>query len=166
MLSKLFLNIRISDDESELVIKEHDDEYILKTYLVQEAWSQNPRHSLFPLNLQSSREILRSAIYHYALSVCKSGTKVVLKRDLKDICVNNFNAHWMLAWDGNMDIQPCLDYFSVITYMTNYVCKPETKTTEVLKHVKNTKKKENVSNKDLMYALAQAYLTSREFNVI
>ena len=162
MLSKLFPDIRISDDQSELVIKEHDDEYILKTYLIQEAWSQNPRHTLLPINLQSSRDILRSAIYHYALSVCKSGTKVVLRRDLKDIFVNNFNAHWMLAWDGNMDIQPCLDYFSVITYMTDYVCKPETKTTEVLKHVKKMKKNENVSNKDLMYALAQAYLTSRE----
>ena len=162
MLYKLFADIRISDDESQLVIKEDDDEYILRTSLVQEAWSQNPRHTLFPVNLQSPREVLRSAVYHFALSVCKSGTKVVLKRDLKDIFVNNFNAHWMLAWDGNMDIQPCLDYFSVITYMTDYVCKPETKTTEVLKHVKKTKKNENVSNRDLMYALAQAYLTSRE----
>ena len=162
MLSRLFLDIRISDDESELVINEDDAEYTLKASLVKEAWSQNPRHSLFPVNLQSPREILRSAVYHYALSVCKSGTKVVIKRELQDIFVNNFNAHWMLAWDGNMDIQPCFDYFSVITYMTDYVCKPETKTTEVLKHVNKTKKNENVPNKDLMYALGQAYLSSRE----
>ena len=111
MLSRLFLDIRISDDESELVINEDDAEYTLKASLVKEAWNQNPRHSLFPVNLQSPREILRSAVYHYALSVCKSGTKVVIKRELQDIFVNNFNAHWMLAWDGNMDIQPCLRLF-------------------------------------------------------
>ena len=58
--------------------------------------------------------------------------------------------------------QICLDYFSIITYMTDYVCKPETKTTELLKEVKKTKEKEKVSTRDLMYSLAQAYLTSRE----
>ena len=162
MLSKLIPNIIISDDQSVICITEDNEQYTLRTPLVQEAWSQNPRHHLFPINLQASREILRSAVYHYALSVCKCGTKVVLRRELKDIFVNNYNAHWMISWDGNMDIQPCLDYFSVITYMTDYVCKAETKTTEVLKHVKKIKKKENVSNRDMMYALAQAYLTNRE----
>ena len=162
MLSKILPNIIISNDQSVICIVEDGEQYTLRTPLVQEAWSQNPRHHMFPINLQASSDILRSAVYHYALSVCKSGTKVVIKRELKDIFVNNYNAHWMISWDGNMDIQPCLDYFSVITYMTDYVCKPETKTTEVLKHVKKVKKRENVSNRDMMYALAQAYLTSRE----
>ena len=162
MLSKLFPYIQISEDQSVICIGNDDELYNLRTPLVQEAWSQNPRHLEFPINLQASKEILRSAVYHFALSVCKCGTKVVLKRDLKDIFVNNFNAHWMISWDGNMDIQPCCDYFSIITYMTDYVCKAETKTTEVLKHVKKIKNKENVSNRDMMYALAQAYLTSRE----
>ena len=162
MLQKLFPNIRITDDESEIVIKENGEEYSVKTALVQEAWKQNPNHNILPINLQASRERLQSAMYHYALSICKSGTKVVLKRELRDIFVNNYNAHWMISWDGNMDIQPCLDYFSVITYMTDYVCKAETKTTEVLKHVKKVKQNENVSSRDMMYALAQAYLTSRE----
>ena len=162
MLSKLFPNIRIANDEETIFFKDGDEEYTLRTALVQEAWNQNPRHAMCPLNLQAPRERLRSAIYHYALSVCRNGTKVVLKRELKDIFVNNYNAHWMMAWDGNMDIQPCFDYFSVITYMTDYVCKAEKKTTELLKDVKKAKKKENVSTRDLMYALAQAYLTSRE----
>ncbi len=76
--------------------------------------------------------------------------------------MNNYNPHWMLAWNGNMDLQICLDYFSIITYMTDYVCKPEKKTTELLKEVKKSKEKENASSRDLMYALAQSYLTSRE----
>jgi hypothetical protein len=162
MLQRLLPDIRITEDESEIIIKENREEYSLKTALVKEAWKQNPEHDTLPINLQASRERLHSAVYHYALSVCKSGTKVVLKRALRDIFVNNYNAHWMISWDGNMDIQPCLDYFSVITYMTDYVCKAETKTTEVLKHVKKAKQIENVSNREMMYALAQAYLTSRE----
>jgi hypothetical protein len=162
MLRKLFQNIRISDDEKSIVIKEDDEVYILKTELVQEAWEQNPRHDEFPINHLAPRERLQSAVYHYALSICSKGTKVVLKRELHDIFINNYNAHWMVAWDGNMDIQPCFDYFSVITYMTDYVCKAETKTTELLKDVKKAKKRENASTRDLMYALAQAYLTSRE----
>ena len=106
--------------------------------------------------------LLYAAVYHYALSVCDHGTKVVLKRNIQDIFINNFNPDWMIAWDGNMDIQPILDYFACITYMTDYVCKAETKTTQMLKDVKKAKKKEGASNRDLMYALGQAYLTSRE----
>ena len=162
MLVKLFPIIQISDDEETIFIKDEDKEYHVKTVLVQETWKQNPRHDKGPISLLAPRERLQSAVYHYALSVCSKGTKVVLKRRLQDIFVNNFNADWMVAWDGNMDIQPCFDYFSVVTYMTDYVCKAETKTTQLLKDVKKVKKKENVSNRDLMYALGQAYLTSRE----
>ena len=85
MLQKLFPNIRITDDESEIVIKENGEQYSVKTALVQEAWKQNPNHNILPINLQASRERLQSAMYHYALSICKSGTKVVLKRELRDI---------------------------------------------------------------------------------
>ena len=162
MLIKLFPRIRISDDEETISIKDEGEEYKLKTGFVKETWKQNPRDDKGDIDLLAPRERLQSAVYHYALSVCSHGTKVVLKRNLQDIFVNNFNPDWMVAWDGNMDIQPCLDYFSVITYMTDYVCKAETKTTQMLKDVKKAKKKENASQRDLMYALAQAYLTSRE----
>ena len=46
--------------------------------------------------------------------------------------------------------------------MTDYVTKPETKTTEILKEVSKQKKKENVSNKDLMQTMIHTYLTHRE----
>jgi hypothetical protein len=68
----------------------------------------------------------------------------------------------MEAWNANMDLQLCLDYFSIITYMTDYVAKPEKKTTEILKLVNKEKKKANSSHKNTMYALANAYLTHRE----
>ena len=71
---------------------------------------------------------LASAVYHYCLTFCRYGTRVVLQRDVWEIFVNNYNPHWMEAWNANMDLQICLDFFSIITYMTGYVSKPETKT--------------------------------------
>ena len=84
---------------------------------------------------------MRIAAYHYALSICECGTRAILKRDVDEIFINNYNPHWMEAWNGNMDLQLCLDYFSIITYMSDYVTKPEKKTTELLKSVQKEKKK-------------------------
>ena len=51
------------------------------------------------------------------------GTTVVLARDIKETMVNNYNAEWIRAWNANLDIQVCLDFFSVITYITEYFTK-------------------------------------------
>ena len=110
----------------------------------------------------SSQEFLRLAIYHYCLSICDYGTNVILERTVQEVFVNNYNPVWMDCWDGNMDITPCTDYFAVITYMTDYIVKPETKTTDILKAVHKDKKKEKSSHRDIMYALVNAYLQSRE----
>ena len=119
---------------------------------------------IFGLKLSKNltAEEMRIAVYHYALSICECGTKAILKRDVDEIFINNYNPHWMEAWDGNMDLQLCLDYFSIITYMTDYVTKPEKKTTDILKNVQKQKQKENATHKDMMYSLAQTYLTHRE----
>ena len=114
-----------------------------------------PRHCSAPA-------ILRLAVYHYCLSFCEYGTKIILRRRIDEVFVNNYNPHWMEAWQGNMDLQLCLDYFSIITYMTDYVTKPETKTTEVLKNVHKEKKKDGCSTKELMNTLIHTYLTHRE----
>jgi hypothetical protein len=105
---------------------------------------------------------LASAVYHYCLTFCRYGTRVVLQRDVCEIFVNNYNPIWMEAWNANMDLQICLDFFSIITYMTDYVSKPETKTTEALKQVLKIKEQQKASTYDVMKALIQTYLTHRE----
>jgi hypothetical protein len=64
--------------------------------------------------------------YIGALSHSKSGYSVVLQRDLDEIYINPYNIEWLRAWDGNMDIQVVLDYFAVITYVTDYYSKDDT----------------------------------------
>ena len=58
-------------------------------------------------------------MYLKALSTSKTGYSVVQKRDLDEIYINSYNIEWIRAWNGNMDIQVVLDYFAVITYVTD-----------------------------------------------
>ena len=51
---------------------------------------------------------------------CRKGISIILQRDIDEIYINNYNPEWLLAWDGNIDIQPCFDFFGVITYITEY----------------------------------------------
>ena len=163
MLKKLFPDVRLAADEEFIIIEGEGEEQVkVKTALVQVAWKQNPKHEERPINLEAPRERLQSAAYHFALSIVSYGTKVILKRELKDIFVNNYNIDWMTGWDGNLDIQPISDYFSCVVYMTDYVCKPEKNIMNILKDVKKAMKKEQASQRDTMWALAQAYMTSRE----
>ena len=46
--------------------------------------------------------------------------------------INNYNPEWIKAWNGNMDIQLCLDFFAIATYITDYYTKDETGTLEHL----------------------------------
>ena len=145
-LEKIFPNVSIGNNGEFITIVDDDKQFKFKTALIYDSWQQNPKHNNLPLNLLTPIEILRSAIYHFILSVSLCGTKVILKRSLNEISINNFNHIWMFVWDGNMDIQPCLDYFSVITYMTYYVAKAEKQMAEILKAVKQTKERERVRN--------------------
>ena len=104
MMEKCFQDVFITDETEVIIIKEEEKEYKFKTSLVQEAWEQNPEYSVASINLLTPRETLRSAVYQFCLSISSYGTKVIMKRSPKDIFVNNYNPHWMLAWNGNMDI--------------------------------------------------------------
>ena len=162
MLEKCFQEVLISKKGDELVIQEGKKKYKFKASFVQEAWKQNPEHLETPINLLTPRDKLLSAVYQFCLSVSSNGTKVVMKREPRDIFINNYNPHWMLAWNGNMDIQICLDYFSIITYVTDYLCKGETANFDKLKDLKKALEKRKISSKEVMLALGQMYLNGRE----
>ena len=63
----------------------------------------------------------------------KHGSTVLLKRDIDETRVNNYNPEWAIAWDANHDIQPVLDFFAVITYVTDYWAKSDEGITQYLK---------------------------------
>ena len=66
------------------------------------------------------------SLYEEALTYSTSGYTVVLERDLSEMYINSYNPEWARAWNGNTDLQVCLDYFAVITYITEYYTKDDT----------------------------------------
>ena len=63
--------------------------------------------------------------YKRYLRMSRSGYSVVLQRDTDEIFINAYNSEWIRAWNGNLDLQPVLDFFAIITYVTEYAFKPE-----------------------------------------
>ena len=61
--------------------------------------------------------------YEYMLSISKRGYGIHYKRRTDEIFVNSYNPHWIKSWNANMDFQITLDFFSIITYITNYYTK-------------------------------------------
>ena len=64
--------------------------------------------------------------YQYEMAVAqqpRKGSEVLLRRDIDEIFINNYNAEWIEAWDANLDISPVYDYFGIITYITDYFTK-------------------------------------------
>jgi len=99
--------------------------------------------------------------YYEALSISTRGTVIILKRRINEIYINNYNKEWILAWNGNRDEQICLDYFSVITYITDYYSKSESKVSKILIDIAKHCRNDN-SMRDQMRLMADAFLTHRQ----
>lgn len=83
-----------------------------------------------------------------------------MKRTVEEIYINQYNPEWLNAWDANIDLQLCLDYFAVLTYITDYYTKDDTGTMKFLTEVARTCTYSNI--KDKMKALSQAFLKNRQ----
>ena len=98
--------------------------------------------------------------YIDAISVSFQGYKVVLERDIDEIYVNNYNEEMIRAWNGNMDIQPVIQFFQIITYITDYITKQDTGIMEILKEV--IKDSDTTTIKDKMKVVANCFLSHRQ----
>ena len=97
--------------------------------------------------------------YLEALETSKVGSTIVLARDVDEVFINQYNVEWMRAWDGNHDLQVCIDFHAVITYITDYMVKPESAMMDVIKSAM----KESTSNtvKEKMKEVANVFMTHR-----
>ena len=99
-------------------------------------------------------------IYEEALGISGTGYKIVHKRDINEIYVNNYNPEWIINWNGNMDLQLCLDYYAVITYISDYYSKDDSGT---MGHIKNVlKSAQNESLKTKLKLVMNTFLTHRQ----
>ena len=98
--------------------------------------------------------------YLEALKFSNLGYSVVLERDVDEMYQNPFNVEWLRAWNGNMDIQVCLDFHAVITYITDYIEKPDTALQEIIRDV--LEKEESNTLKEKMKSVANVFLRARQ----
>ena len=91
------------------------------------------------------------------------GISIILARDIDEIHVNNYNPEWLRAWDGNIDIQPCFDFFGVITYVTEYFTKDESGTSSFLADA--SKQIKALPLKDQQRCIKNVFLTHRQMGV-
>ena len=66
----------------------------------------------------------------------------------------------LTMWNGNMDLQLCLDFFSVITYITDYYSKDETGTMKIINEA--LKQNDCKDVKDQMKLISNTFLTARQ----
>ena len=98
--------------------------------------------------------------YIQALNYSRAGYSVHLKRDLDEIYINSYDPEWIRAWNGNIDKQPCFDFFGVITYVTDYFMKDDTGTMEILKEVVESNPDDDYREK--MKKIASTFLSHRQ----
>ena len=90
----------------------------------------------------------------------RQGYSILLERDIDEGYINAFNPEWLEAWKGNIDLQPTLDYFAVITYVTDYLTKDESGVTAILREV--MKRTEKDETKERMQMMINTFLTHRQ----
>ena len=148
----------INDKE---VIKDILDEYPKDQDLTVEDYKNNRKKRIVKLlalaGLESHEDI---QLYEDALTFSTPGYSVVLERDLDEIFVNSYNPEWARAWNGNLDLQVCLDYFAVITYITEYFSKDDTgMMTKLLDMLKNS---DCETLKDRMKLVMNTFISARQ----
>ena len=65
-----------------------------------------------------------------------------MERDSDETMVNSYNPEITRAWDGNTDFQICLDFYAIITYITEYYVKDDTGIVKHLRQIRQEIQKE------------------------
>ena len=95
-----------------------------------------------------------------ALSISIKGTMIVIKRTPQEIWINNYNPEWIRAWNANIDVSVCLDYYAIVTYITDYYTKDESGTLKPV--LEKLKACQSDSLKQTMRSLVNTFLTHRQ----
>ena len=107
----------------------------------------------------NENEKLKNYVEALSLSYGARGYEVVIKRDTDEIFVNNYNEEYLIAWNSNMDIQVCLDYFAIITYILDYKMKDESGTLEEI--TKALKEDDSEGLRQKLKLVAHTFMTHR-----
>ena len=109
-------------------------------------------------------ELTESEYYYKALSISSDNDfKIHFRRAPNSCFINNYFDEGLLAWNANLDIQPAINHYKVVTYMCAYFYKSEEETSEAMKQV--AKDACHMNNFDQMKSIVREYTTKRECSV-
>lgn len=94
-------------------------------------------------------------------NVMSSKEIIYLKRNVKDIWINNYNKHLLRLWNANMDIQFVLDAYSCIMYILSYITKAEHEMGALLKQAQAEARQGNTDPVTELKCLDSIYLNHR-----
>ncbi|KAI8515812.1 hypothetical protein Bbelb_066250 [Branchiostoma belcheri] len=111
-----------------------------------------------------------------ALNLMATRKQVMLRREPKDMWVNNYNPHLLRAWNANIDIQYVLDAYSCVRYIVSYISKAEREMGKLLKQAQKearegnedvvTEMKKEVSAQEAVYRVCSLKLKDCSRDVI
>ncbi|XP_073688692.1 uncharacterized protein [Garra rufa] len=107
---------------------------------------------------------INQTMFEKAYNECSKKKSIVLKRNPKDIWVNQYNRDLLRAWQGNMDIQYVTDAFSVVVYILSYITKAEQEMGLLLQRAQNEAINGNLEAKASLKQLGSVYLHNREIS--
>ena len=70
--------------------------------------------------------------YVELLKISERWKVLIMKRECKEIYINDYNPEMLTARDANMDLQNVIDPYAVVSYTASYMNKDETQTTTFL----------------------------------
>ena len=85
---------------------------------------------------------------------------IYLKRNTKDVYINNFNVNLSFAWNANMDIQFILNAYGVASYCTSYMTKLDTTMMKIIKEQIEWCTNNNASTLDCLRRVENAILNT------
>merc|ERR1712035_258217 len=105
---------------------------------------------------------INQSIFEKAFQLTTKKTSVVLKRNINDVWVNQYNKDLLRCWNANLDIQFVCDAYACVVYIISYISKAEREMGLLLKHAQNeVKSKGNVEAKQALNKLG-VFLHNRE----
>ena len=110
--------------------------------------------------LLKAADVSMDEYVNQGLKISERGAVVILKRDPCEAYVNNYNDKYLYAWRANIDVQFCLDTYAIVSYISDYLTKPDSGLTRLLRSaLKDTK---DLSDRERMHYLKRVYLTHRQ----
>ena len=98
--------------------------------------------------------------YENALAYSSSGYTIVMARDIDELFINSYNPEITRAWDGNTDFSICLDFFAIITYITEYYAKDDTGLVKIM--VDTLKASDSTELEEQMKLLMNTWIKNRQ----